>query len=144
MNDWAYNPPGVNEDQLYLPESMRMGQTKGSWYWRGPDVRNPHNIPLFFDCIWTDAWPDDSLDPPEFDEPPMTDISKDQMLRICINRHNGTVNYLFLDYSVRKIGLKQLWTLKWHPYFRTDGIHTKAGGKPASEWPQWMRHFKDY
>jgi prepilin-type processing-associated H-X9-DG protein len=31
----------------------------------------------------------------------------------CINRHDGGVNGLFLDWSAHRIGLKELWTLKW-------------------------------
>jgi len=61
----------------------------------------------------------------------------------CINRHNGHVNGLFLDWSVRKIGLKELWTLKWHSEFDTAGPWTKAGGVQPYDWPQWMRGFKD-
>jgi len=37
---------------------------------------------------------------------------------VCINRHNGQVNSLFLDFSVRKVGLKELWTLKWNMQFQ--------------------------
>jgi len=61
-----------------------------------------------------------------------------------INRHEGHVNGLFLDWSVRKIGLKELWTLKWHADFNTAGRWTKAGGVNPEAWPQWMRKFKDY
>jgi prepilin-type N-terminal cleavage/methylation domain-containing protein len=39
----------------------------------------------------------------------------------CLNRHDATVNCLFLDSSVRKIGLKELWTLKWNPDWSTAG-----------------------
>ena len=63
---------------------------------------------------------------------------------VCINRHNGHVNGLFLDWSVRKIGLKELWTLKWYPQFDTAGPWTKAGGVLPEDWPEWMRKFKDY
>jgi len=62
----------------------------------------------------------------------------------CINRHNGYVNGLFLDWSVRKVGLKELWTLKWHMQFDTAGPWTKAGGVLPEDWPEWMRKFKDY
>jgi len=62
----------------------------------------------------------------------------------CINRHNGTINGLFLDWSVRPIGLKELWTLKWSPAFDTAGKWTKAGGVQPDDWPLWMRRFKDY
>ena len=62
----------------------------------------------------------------------------------CINRHNGHVNGLFLDWSVRKIGLKELWTLKWHSDFDTSNPWTRAGGVQPEDWPEWMRNFKDY
>ncbi len=62
----------------------------------------------------------------------------------CINRHYGHVNGLFLDWSVRRIGLKELWTLKWHLQFETAGLWTRAGGVQQEDWPKWMRHFKDY
>jgi prepilin-type N-terminal cleavage/methylation domain-containing protein/prepilin-type processing-associated H-X9-DG protein len=62
----------------------------------------------------------------------------------CINRHNGYVNGLFLDWSIRRIGLKELWTLKWDDQSDTAGPWTKAGGVQPSDWPQWMRKFKDY
>ncbi len=62
----------------------------------------------------------------------------------CINRHNGGVNGLFLDWSVRKIGLKEFWTLKWYKQFDTHGRWTKAGGAKPEDWPAWMRRFKDY
>jgi prepilin-type N-terminal cleavage/methylation domain-containing protein len=62
----------------------------------------------------------------------------------CINRHDGAINGLFLDYSVRRIGLKKLWTLKWYLSFNTAGPWTKAGGVKPEDWPEWMKNFKDY
>jgi prepilin-type N-terminal cleavage/methylation domain-containing protein/prepilin-type processing-associated H-X9-DG protein len=62
----------------------------------------------------------------------------------CINRHNGHVNSLFLDWSVRKVGLKELWTLKWNMQFDTANKWTKAGGMKPEDWPEWMQGFKDY
>jgi prepilin-type N-terminal cleavage/methylation domain-containing protein/prepilin-type processing-associated H-X9-DG protein len=62
----------------------------------------------------------------------------------CMNRHNGHVNGLFLDWSVRKIGLKELWTLKWDQEFDTANVWTKAGGVQPEDWPRWMRRFKEY
>jgi len=63
---------------------------------------------------------------------------------VCINRHDGFINGLFLDWSVRKVGLKELWTLKWHREYDTRGPWTKAGGVRPEDWPPWMRKFKDY
>jgi len=66
------------------------------------------------------------------------------MKKVCINRHQGGVNMLFLDWSARRTGLKELWTLKWSEYFETNGPWTKAGGALPEDWPQWLRKFKDY
>jgi hypothetical protein len=49
-----------------------------------------------------------------------------------------------MDWSVRKIGLKEVWTLKWHKAYDTMGPWTKAGGVTADDWPEWMRRFKEY
>jgi hypothetical protein len=49
-----------------------------------------------------------------------------------------------MDWSVRKVGLKELWTLKWHRNFDTSGPWTKAGGVKPDDWPKWMRNFRDY
>jgi hypothetical protein len=49
-----------------------------------------------------------------------------------------------MDWSVRKVELKELWTLKGHRKFDTVGPWTKAGGAQPGDRPQWMRKFKDY
>jgi hypothetical protein len=62
----------------------------------------------------------------------------------CVNRHHGFVTGVFMDWSSRRIGLKELWTLKWQPQFDTTGPWTRAGLVRPEEWPEWMRSFKDY
>ncbi len=49
----------------------------------------------------------------------------------CIDRHSGYVTALFMDNSYRKVGLKELWTLKWSKVFNTRGPWTVAGGVSA-------------
>jgi prepilin-type processing-associated H-X9-DG protein len=66
------------------------------------------------------------------------------MSHFCINRHNGFVNFLFVDRSVRPVGLKELRTLKWHRAYDTMNVWTKAGGALPEDWPVWLRRFKDY
>jgi len=66
------------------------------------------------------------------------------MARFCLDRHNGYTNTLFLDWSVRRVGLKELWTLKWYRDYSRAGRWTKAGGVKPQDWPEWMRGFKDY
>jgi prepilin-type processing-associated H-X9-DG protein len=66
------------------------------------------------------------------------------MQRFCVNRHDGYVNASFLDGSAQRVGLKELWSLKWHRNYKTANRWTKVGWVRPEDWPQWMRNFKDY
>lgn len=105
------------------------------------DVPSSERVPLFIDALRFDLWPK------EFEGPAANEFSawsSNNMARCSINRHDGAVNCLFVDSSVRKVGLKELWTLKWHRSFNTAGPWTKAGGVQPEDWPEWIRPFKDY
>ena len=101
-------------------------------------IKGRSNIPALLDSTgpWTTFH--------ALNEPPLTDTRDMETAFSLINRHNGFINGLFLDWSVRKVGLKELWTLKWHPDFDTAGPWTKAGGMRPEDWPPWMGKFKDY
>jgi len=87
------------------------------------------------------AQPKDEATPPACEDGFPTQVG---MTPFCMNRHNGYVNGLFLDWPVRKAGLKELWTLKWHKDFNTANEWTKAGGVTPGQWPRAMRGFRDY
>jgi prepilin-type N-terminal cleavage/methylation domain-containing protein len=61
-----------------------------------------------------------------------------------IDRHNGTNNALFMDHSLREIGIKQLYTLKWSPVFDRSGPWTLAGHVSPVMWPTWLQKYPDY
>ena len=109
--------------------------------WRTPNVASAGYVPLFIDALRFDLWPLPTHPPAEYQ---FAAWSGNNMARCCINRHDGFVSCSFLDYSARKVGLKELWTLKWHKRFDTAGPWTKAGGVQPSNWPEWIRPFKDY
>ena len=116
--------------------------TQGSNHWNLSGKVETHfakgraNIPVILDSTsWTGRHRNN--------EPP----PKQEFLLswdFCINRHNGYINCLFLDWSVRRVGLKELWTLKWDEEADTAGPWTRAGGVRPEDWPKWMRRFKDY
>ena len=123
------------------------GFSRGRWdqYWQSPDVKTAGRIPMFADCTYVDGSPLDNDPPPLFDGQPRVSGGTNpsgEMNHFCTNRHNGSINILFLDWSVRKVGLKELWTLKWHRQFDTAGIYTTFRGMQPEDWPQWMRNFK--
>jgi hypothetical protein len=117
------------------------GGVSASEGWRTPDVSGASKAPLFLDALRFDLWPLENQLPAEFE---YTAWSSNNMGRCCINRHVGFTSASFMDFSARKVGLKELWTLKWHKSFNTSGPYTLAGGVQATDWPEWIRPFQDY
>jgi len=114
-------------------------------YWRRPDVPGAQNVPVFADSLVIAGWPDHTSIPPAYNgEPPQQPTLTDQMRGLCIDRHGkGETNCLFMDWSVKSVGLKQLWKLKWHRNFDVNGPWTKDH-VPPPVWTDWMKKFTDY
>lgn len=127
LNDYVYNPSSEITHWNYEHKN----------FWRTVEVRGASNIPLFADCWWWAGSPDNGCVPPEYDGDAQFGVVN-FMKRFCINRHEGHINSLFMDFSVREAGLKELWRLKWHRTFDTS--------KPPvqGEWPSWMKNLRDY
>lgn len=113
--------------------------------WRTKMAPQAHNVPVFADTMWRGGGPSEMGtrgDPPQFDS---QWLGYDrEMMHFCINRHNGFINHLFMDWSARTVGVKELWKLKWHKNFDQNGPWTTKGGVAPGDWPQWMRSFKEY
>jgi len=120
--------------------SYTFERSRDDLYWIKSDVRGAGSVPVYLDAASVEGLVHDATEPPERDAVP---TCLDGPV-FCMNRHNGGVNGLFMDWSVRKIGLKELWTLKWHPTYDTANRWTKVGGVQPGDWPQWMRGFKGY
>ncbi|MHC4678038.1 MAG: type II secretion system protein [Planctomycetota bacterium] len=136
---------GINSWTNYMHAAR--GDRLEEWFWKSAlNVRQANDVPVFGDCTWHDAWPRHTDNP--VDHPDAFGIGNQgtsgEMNHFCINRHDGFVGMLFMDWSARRVGLKELWTLKWHRAFDTNGVWTKAGGVTPDLWPVWLRRFKDY
>jgi prepilin-type processing-associated H-X9-DG protein len=136
INQWVYDAPQVVGGRLL------------EQIWRTANVKNASEVPCFGGCAITGATPNHGDEPPQRPD----DVAyiwgqgggPNEIRRFCMNRHDGYMNMVFLDWSVRKVGLKELWTLKFHRKWNTTNRYTKAGGCTAADWPQWMRGFRDY
>jgi prepilin-type N-terminal cleavage/methylation domain-containing protein len=134
-NNWLYN---------YDDETVIQGRpTVNNWRTRG--TPHAHEVPVFADTMWRGGGPSENGargDPPQYDSQWISYSS--EMMHFCIDRHNGWVNHLFMDWSARTVGVKELWKLKWHKNFDQNGPWTAGGGVAPGDWPQWMSRFKDY
>jgi prepilin-type N-terminal cleavage/methylation domain-containing protein len=105
--------------------------------WRTMQIKRAGQIPILLDCYWVEGYPE------HHDEPPIGRTfgffgdSDNHMKRFCVDRHREYTNAVFMDMSVRSVGIKELWELRWH----RDWNH---GNSPPPVWPDWMRGFKDY
>ena len=130
---------GMNYWLINAPRGQTIETRKPEYLWKTANVKGAAYIPLFLDCSSPGVWPLHSDKPPEYYGQPKGEGTNGNEIRdCCINRHNGFVNGIFLDYSVKKIGLKELWKLKWHRAFDLNGGPTK------NEWPEWMKKFEDH
>ena len=116
-------------------------------FWRTPYVRHASYAPIMLCAQWKDADPVPEDYPPEgpFD---IWEPGENEMKRACIQRHGDFVNGLFMDWSVRKTGLKELWELWWHQGWPVAEFpHSRVAVGPPTEWldpDHWMHPMKEY
>ena len=158
---WGHRPGFLNPEtdhgsygiNGWLEDNQsEMTDARKKCFWRkATSITNGSNVPVLTDAQWIDAWPephDKPLDTREeiWDNDTLfgTDSTgQNHMGRFLQDRHNKRQNVLFADSSVETVGLKQLWTFKWHREFDTGGAWTTAKGRKPT-WPGWMEGFQDY
>jgi prepilin-type N-terminal cleavage/methylation domain-containing protein/prepilin-type processing-associated H-X9-DG protein len=112
----------------------------GKWdaknYWRTPGIKGASDAPSFGCSTVFYGFVDEADEPPNSNgELPPAGSWENELGYWCVDRHkNGTINMLFLDWSIRPVGLKELWALKWHKEWKSS--------EPA--WPDWMKNYKSY
>ena len=126
INEWCADPPG---------ETYFAGKPS-NLAWRKIDVKDGDSIPLFLDCIFVDGSPHHTDTPPILQNE-HNGWAINGMKMYCMPRHQVGINGVFLDMSARKIGMKELWKLKWHKEYDVLNDWTK----PYALWPVWMDNF---
>jgi prepilin-type processing-associated H-X9-DG protein len=102
------------------------------------------------DSNYTGAFPEIFDQPAQFRE--HGPVDGENINRWNLDRHNLSVNFVFLDWSVRKVGLKQLWQLKYSKQTVESGGQQVTWGHPdvvpqpdvLEDWPEWMQPSKNY
>ncbi len=132
VNTWVCNP---SEEEIYGGY-----EAYKNWFWRSARVKGAAYIPLILDSTWFTSWPFRSNEPPNYNGE-----NENHMGRYCIQRHGiGYTNCTFVDFSIRRLALKELWDLQWHRNWLTGG---RVGGNyipgPVN-WPAWMENFPEH
>jgi prepilin-type N-terminal cleavage/methylation domain-containing protein/prepilin-type processing-associated H-X9-DG protein len=120
INDWISDEEGDAE----------LG-TGGQYYWRTPYVRRAAEAPVLIDGQTTNMEPYEFDNPSDYETDIWTPGARDEMRRACLKRHSPYhVNALFLDWSVRRLTIKQLWRTRWHQQWDMTA--------DLPDWPPWM------
>mgnify|MGYP001031850013 CR=1 FL=1 len=136
INMWfSTSTPGGGEEEILW------SQAPGSIL----AVQDAEYVPILLDSSCDHQAPTTKDAPPPYDGTiyPHEGGNVNEIWGFCINRHNEAVNGLFLDFSARKVGLKELWTLQWHRFWKDE---IREVGLPT-EWEDpdhWMYDMKDY
>ncbi|MBN1765380.1 MAG: type II secretion system protein [Sedimentisphaerales bacterium] len=125
VNGWCHNPLSIGVAGTYNTPAEA-----SPLYWRKMNQNRGNEIPVMGGCMWDGTQPFESDQPPVFKG---EQLEGSGMSTFCLDRHNGGPNMLFMDNTVRKVGLKELWSLRWHKQWVTQN---KA-------WPDWMDVYPD-
>jgi len=119
INEWVSNP---SDETAYLPQN----------YWRSTNVKGQSTIPLLTDAWWPQAWVHAHDWIPDY--PGMWEgVGYNDIAHFVTWRHDGIINMLFMDYSVRKVSLKELWNLNWNRNYNIEDAPTE------DDFPPWLQ-----
>jgi prepilin-type N-terminal cleavage/methylation domain-containing protein/prepilin-type processing-associated H-X9-DG protein len=120
LNAWVCNPPAD------WPVVKKMPRRNN---WKTINVKRASNIPVFMDSCHFRHWPRETDIPTWLENEGIVN----GMAAFTVNRHEGKINAVFMDWSVKRIELRKLWQLKWHRSFIT------SRGPAEDEFPLWMK-----
>jgi len=129
---------GIN---FWVTHSTAGGRV-GGHLWKTPKVKGAAYAPMFFDCVVSGICPLHTDEPPAYDDEVYISNpgNASEMKACCLNRHHEHINMAFLDFSARKVGLKELWELQWHRNWNPNN-------DPPPDWKTaapWMAQLKEY
>jgi prepilin-type N-terminal cleavage/methylation domain-containing protein len=104
-------------------------------FWGTPYVLGADRVPLFGDAQQSNADPISTDEPLPYESDEWTKNAH-EMQRFCIKRHAPYhIHMLYLDFSIKRITIKELWRQKWH---RTYDVFCDL-----PDWPDWMSDIPD-
>jgi len=134
---------GINPNMCWEDSDVKGSYVINLWtssesdpkYWGSPSVPKAQYTPMLLCGQWKDMEPYPADDPPEREEDRWL-ANQQEMQRACVKRHAPYhVFGLMLDWSLSKVTVKELWTLRWHKEWPVMG----TPGNEFPDWPLWMQ-----
>jgi len=138
----SYGTNGWTEDK---PDNWASASKLPNFWRKMVNISNAADVPMIMDAQWIDAWPEPHEGPAPYRNSKWNGMS--HFARMVQDRHNEKQNSAFIDGSVVTIGLKEVWTLKWHRNYNVGGPWTLGGGATRAKWveaAEWMAYYKDF
>jgi len=141
FNCWMFDPPfwlddnGNRKPDLPAERVTEIQNRPAEFHWRRVTAipEDTHWIPVILDSMWRGGGPDHlkatAIQTPAYNGEWIS--YNREMMHFAMDRHQGGVNGVFADTSVRHIPVKQLWRLKWS---RNYDMHTRD----SMSWPTWI------
>jgi len=141
FNCWMFDPPfwldhnGNRKPDLPAEEVTEIQNRPAQHHWRRVTAipEDTHWIPVILDSMWRGGGPDHAkataIQTPAYNGEWIS--ANREMMHFAMDRHQGGVNGVFADTSVRHIPVKQLWRLKWN---REYNMHIRD----SISWPTWI------
>jgi hypothetical protein len=117
-----------------------------AWRWKRAVVKGADQVPVFGDCASPCSGGKEGDLPGQFIDDPTygTTAGNTGISNWCIFRHGCETNIVFMDWNVKKVGLKQLWKIKWHRKFDTVNSGPVDYTPYPAGWPDWMKTCRSY
>ncbi len=137
VNPWIFSFDGPSNSRFggFDPEENR---------WKRADVKNAYRVPVFGDSSGPGSAGRETDITPEFRDLQGGIGDRGGIASFCLDRHNCAMNMVFMDWSVRLVGLKELWTLKWHRRYNTEDAGPLDDESYPVGWPAWMKKCRSY
>ncbi len=124
LNEWVCNPEYKGGQKAMYGDDKK--------YWRSTNVKGQSTIPLLADGWWDQAWAEAFDNIPPY--PGWWDTGTgDDMAHFFVMRHGPYINMLFMDYTVRKVNLKDVWGLNWNRLTDMEDAPTE------DDFPDWFK-----
>ncbi|OXU13936.1 type II secretion system protein [Sedimentisphaera salicampi] len=140
MNCWAFDEPPGAPSQVYQGREQK-------YYWRNiTRVSRANMVPLFADAVWRGGGPHYQAGETAIQPTPYNGSQAPQevynfnvgyeMAHFTVRRHPKGTNLLFMDGSVNKLSIKDLYHQKWHRRFDLHGRYSEEDNE--IDWPEWI------